>query len=148
ADPARFIAMLEEKVVIAPAFIFRIHLCTERLTSSLGDPVPMRAIIGKTVIRGQIVTAAKPPYRRFSLLLGDEKADMRMTGGYIGVVRLHHQGNTHRLEAPTGEFRSVSRGGGRHARAHHVREINPALFKYPAFGQHPGASTAALLANP
>lgn len=50
ADTALLVTMLEEKVVIAPLFITRIHIVTKRLAQVAGGAVPVNGILFKAVV--------------------------------------------------------------------------------------------------
>ena len=78
ADTAWFLAMLQEEIVIAVLLEFRIHIVDERCACGFRRVVPVAAIFIKTIIRCQIVTAAKPPHRFDARFFRNEEADVRV----------------------------------------------------------------------
>src|SRR5690606_16334832 len=91
ADAARFVAMLQIKIFVAPFFKARINIGAERHAGLAGCTVPVNAILLETVIGRQVVTAAEPPYGFCSRFLGDKETHIGVGGGYIRVVRVYDQ---------------------------------------------------------
>lgn len=63
ADAARFVAVFQEKVVVAVFLEARIECVAERRDRVVGGAMPVDGIFFETVVRGEIETAAEPPGR-------------------------------------------------------------------------------------
>src|SRR5207244_4442291 len=62
ADAPRLAAMLQEKIVVAPAFVLRIEIVTKRRQRVTAYAMEMHGILGVSVIGRQIHAAAEPPH--------------------------------------------------------------------------------------
>lgn len=91
ADAARFVAMLDEEVIVAPLFIFGVDLVAERRAQLGRGAVPVHGILCETVERRQVKTAAEPPHRGFARFFGDEEAHVGVAGGHVGAERVDNQ---------------------------------------------------------
>src|SRR5690606_31642633 len=110
AHAARFAAVLEVKVLIAPAFETRIDVITKGPAGSTGGAMPVAHIVLVAIVGCQVKAAAKPPHRRLAIFLGDEKAHIGVTGRCVGIARMNHQRDTHGLPVSASQLRSM--GGG------------------------------------
>ncbi|MNU01899.1 hypothetical protein D3C72_2454330 [compost metagenome] len=49
ADAARFVAVLDKEIVIAPLFVFRVHVVAEGGTELKRCAVPVNGVLGKAI---------------------------------------------------------------------------------------------------
>ena len=140
--------MPEEEVVIAPLLVARVDLRAESCQGILAGPVEMPGIFLEAVVGRQVHAAAEPPDRFLARLLGDEEAHVHVRGRAVGVARMEHQRDTHRLPAATRQFGAVRGGRGGHLLAHDVREIDPAALEHLAILDQAGDPAAALRSVP
>src|SRR5690606_6314550 len=140
ADAARFVAMLEKEILVAPAFVTRVDLWTEWIADRPGGAVPVHAILVEAVVRGQIIAAAEPPLRFHSRFFGDEEPHIGMAGRCIGIARMNHQRYPERLPRSADQFGAVRGGGGWKLSAEDMRKADAGLFEYAAFSQHARAA--------
>ena len=148
ANSALLVTMLQIEVVIAPFFIARINLCAEGLAQIVSRAMPVNRILLKAVEGRQVKPAAEPPHRLCAGLLSNEKTHVGMAGRHIGIPRMYHQRNPHRLKAATGQFRAMRRCRSRHGVAVNVGEVYARLLKHAAIAQNPAATAAAAFALP
>ena len=112
AHPARFVAVLEEEVVIAPSLEARMQSLPKRCQGLPTSGVKMHRVILETVVGGQIHAAPKPPHRLLSRLFGDEQANVHVYRGRIGIARVQDQRQSHRFPSSAGQLRPVGRSRG------------------------------------
>ncbi|AHI30051.1 hypothetical protein AU14_06895 [Marinobacter similis] len=63
ANAPGFVPMLEVEIVVTPVFEMVIETIPERLAGGPRSLVPMHTVVLKAVIRGEVITAAKPVHR-------------------------------------------------------------------------------------
>src|SRR5690606_40393052 len=97
-------AVRDVEILITPLFETGIDLLTEGGAGLMVDLMPMSAVLFKPIIRGQIITAAKPPHGLLTGLFRHEDTHVGMGGGHIRVAGVDHQGNPHVLPASAGQF--------------------------------------------
>ena len=146
--PRGLVAVLEEKVAVAPVLEARMQVGAERIERGFAGGVKMPGVILETVIRRQIHAAAEPPHRRLAVFHRDKAAHVHVHGGCVGIARMQHQRHPHGFPAPPGQFRPVCAGRRRQLAAQHVREIHPAAFQHLAFFDQPRDAAAAFGALP
>src|SRR3546814_6915550 len=92
ADAARFIAMLEKKICVAPAFVRQItRLAAEWLAQIACHPMPMAHILVERVKRGEVEAATKPPHRIALCRLRLEITHVHVRGRPVGIARMAYQ---------------------------------------------------------
>ena len=66
ADAARFVAMLEKEIAIAPFLVLRVHVGAERVAGLLRGAMPVQHVFIERIVRREIEAAAEPPGRTLS----------------------------------------------------------------------------------
>ena len=112
-NTSRFIPVFQEEVVITPFLVLRIDLFTKGKAGIASALVPADRVFFEGVIGGQVKSAAEPPDRWLILFFGKEEANIGVRGGYIGVSRMNHQGDSQGLKSSSGK---ISAMGGRRCR--------------------------------
>ena len=105
--------------------------------------MPLDGVFVEPVARSQVKAAAEPPSRRSVPAVGEKGPDVEVSRRSERVHRVEDDGNPHRLERKTGEFRMPDRGGVRKALARDARIIHAAPVDDVSALNHPGSSAAA-----
>src|SRR5699024_523307 len=121
ADTARFVAVREKEVVVAPLLEFRVQVVAKRRTSLARHAMPGHHVFLEAIKRCQVKATAKPTYWRLAILFRDKETHVGVAGGHVRVVRVDHQRDAHGLKGSACQFRSMRGGGRRQARAMNVR---------------------------
>ena len=105
----------------------------------------VRGVFLEAVVGRQVHAAAEPPDRLLRrVLLGDEEAHVHVRGRAIGIARMQHQRDAHRLPAAAGQFGAMRGGRRRQLVARDMREIDPAALEELAFLDQARDAAAAL----
>jgi len=144
ADAARFVAVPEKEVAVAPFLETRVQAATERVERGLAGGVEMPCVVFESVIRRQVHAAAEPPYRGFAVLQCNEAAHVHVHRRHVRIARMQHQRYAHRFPLPAGEFGAVGTRRRWQPAAQHVREVHPAAFQHAAFLDQPRDAAAAV----
>ncbi len=92
ADAARFVAVLEVEVVVAPFFETRIDIVAEGRRSGLARClVPVHHVFLVAVVGRQVEAAAEPPDRVLTGFFGNEKAHIGVRRGHVRVAGMDDQ---------------------------------------------------------
>ena len=147
ANTTRFIPVFQEEVVITPFLVLRIDLFTKGTTGIASALVPADRVFFEGVIGGQVKSAAEPPNRWLILFFGKEEANIGVRGGYIGVSRMNHQGDSQGLKSASCK---ISAMGGRRCRqgfSYDVGKVDAPLLNDRATGQNsrPAPADAAVV---
>ena len=124
ADAARFAAVLQVEVIVAPALELRMPVGPEGGERFAAGGVEMHAVFFEAVVGRQVHAAAKPGHGRCVLRQGGEHPHIHVHRGHEGVVRVDDQRHAHGLERRAGQLRAVLRGRGRQHTALHMREVD------------------------
>jgi hypothetical protein len=178
ANSPGFASMLEKKIFVAGELKPGVKSRAEREHGISGRAVPMDGILRKTVIGGQVKSAAEPEcpfcwrsaffrpklsfterwrtldfwYSAFSRLcwirLRPKEPHIRVTCWHVRIFRMNDDRHAQRLPRAAREFGAVAGGGGRELGAAHMRKGNARFFENGSFGKNPRAASAAFGARP
>ena len=119
ADAARLVAVFEKEISVAPFFVARIHVVTERRARLLRGSVPVQDIFVERIVRREIETAAKPPRDR--VLLGrTEEAHVGVRRRDVRVQRMKYERHSGREPLRIPQLGTLRRRARRQLRAHDV----------------------------
>ena len=136
ADAARFAAMRQVEVAVAPGFVARVEIGTEGDAGIMGGAVPGAAVVIKRVIRGEVDAATEPPGADALAVVCGEKADVGMAGRDVGVARVDDQRQAVRGVGAICEFGAFFRRRRRQLVASDVRDVDAPLLEDGAILQH------------
>ena len=98
-DAARFVAVLQEEVLVAPFLEARVLVCTERHQCLLAGRVEVSRVFFGRIVWRQIHTPAEPVDVGFAGLLRNEEPNVHVHGWHKRIARMKDQRHAHRLEA-------------------------------------------------
>src|SRR5690606_9547953 len=148
ADTARFLAMLQIKILIAPGFELPVDIRAERIARLLRHTMPVLAILVETIVWGEVIAAAKPPDRRFARLFRQKETYIGMGRGHVGIAGMNDQRDSQGLPAASCQLGAQCGRGRRQLVAEYMGETDAAFFEYRSVRQNPGAAPSALRSLP
>ena len=129
ADAARFLPVLQIKVLVAGAFETRIVFGAERRDGGACGFMPVHRVGLKAIVGRQVEAAPEPPHGIGGVGARDKEADVRMAGRQVRVARVDHQRHPDGLPCFADELRAVGGGGSRQPGAVHMGECDAGLFE-------------------
>src|SRR5437660_1805241 len=148
ADAARLAAMLEIKVLVAPALEAGIALGAESLERLPARGMKVARVLLEAVVGGHVHAAAEPP-DRLALRLGrDQEPDVHVNGRDIGIARMQYQGHASGLEGAAGQLAPRGAGGRREPLPVHPGEIHAAALEHVPVLDDAALAAAAFLPLP
>ena len=96
ADAARFLAVFQIKILVAPFFITGVGVIAEGTQRVTTDAVKMHRVAFEAVVRREVHAAAEPPhgFRVLPLLRGRlrrEEAHVHVRGRHVGIARMQNE---------------------------------------------------------
>ena len=135
--------MLEMEVLVAPELEARVVVEAERVERFLALAVEVARVLLEAVVRREVHAAAKPPDVR-----GRKEPHVEVHRGAIGIERVQHQRDAHRL--PGLPCKLGTRGGRRRRQlaSFDMREVHPAALEDIPVLDHLRDAAAAFVALP
>lgn len=148
ADAALFIAVREEKILIASGFKAGIKLWAESVAGGFGGGVPCDDVFEQRIKRGEVKAAAEPANRWGIGRGGGEEADIHVGGGHPWIEGVEHEGDAGGVEGGVGEVGACLGCGLRECGAVDVGKIDTGLLENLAVSEDVGTPAAAAGALP
>ena len=146
--PSRLLTMRQIKIIVTPFFEPGVGVLTKGVTSGLRRLVPMNRVLFISVIGREVEPTPHPPHRFFARLFRHKHADVGMGGRCMGVAGMNHQRHAHGSKASPGQLRPVLCCRRRHARTHHMGEVDATFLNDLSFRQHAADAATALRTIP
>src|SRR6266567_3050827 len=159
ADAARLVAVLEEKITVAPALEARVVILAKRLQRVAADAVKMHCVFLEAVIRRQIHAAAEPPRRlrirsgRVAAVPGarlrrHEHPHVHVHRRRVGIERMQHERDAHDFEAEPRQMRPRRGRRRRQPLSLDVRKIHAPALEHLARLDDPAETASAFGSRP
>jgi len=110
ADAARFVAMLEEEVLVAPFLVLGVDVVAEGGECLSAAAVEVLHVLALAVVRRHVHAATEPPDVLFAVLAGHEAAHIHVRRRAVRIARVENQRDAHGFPRATGQLRTNSRG--------------------------------------
>src|SRR5690606_37300573 len=136
ADTARFVAVLEEEILVAPFLETRVDVVTERQAGGACRFVPVDHVITLRIVGRQVEAATEPPHWFLTFLLGDKETHVGVTGRRMRIAWVNHQRHAHGLPFAPGQFRSMGSRRRWQGAAEYVGKIDAAFLDYGTVLEH------------
>src|ERR1700722_7411964 len=98
--------MRQEKITVAPRFVFFVCFRAERPAGVARRAVPMQDVLVVGIVRSEVEAAAEPPMSGPGAGSRQQEPDIAVCGRGMRILRMKYQRQTHGLERRPGDFRT------------------------------------------